>query len=442
MQKYIVIADDLTGSNATCSLLKKIGLRAASILKLQNGMKYDTDVISYSTGSRGLNKEEAYKRVSEAIKILKDKNVLVYNKRIDSTLRGNIGAEINAMLDNLENDRIAVVVPAYPDSGRIVVNKTMLVNGILLENSDAGKDPKTPINTSCVEALIQKDCKYSSTYFDLADIEQPIEKLIKKIQKSTEKSRVLIFDTVNNEDIIKISRAIIQSNINIITVDPGPFTLYFSKELQKKKHLEKKILMLIGSVTETTKKQIEYILQEEDIFLVKMKAESFFEKESCIKEIERVISFIKKGIESYELFLITTSPIGDEKKLDLKEIAHKLNTTVEDVSKIIANTLTETAVIVLKETQKFEGVYSSGGDITIALLEKLKAIGVEIREEVIPLAAYGRIIGGDFSNLKLVSKGGMVGDETVIKLCLHKMKNDGRSCWCWSRNHCKNSSFK
>ena len=43
---------------------------------------------------------------------------------------------------------------------------------------------------------------------------------------------------------------------------------------------------------------------------------------------------------------------------------------------------------ILKETEKFEGVYSSGGDITIALLEKLKAIGVEIREEVIPLAAY------------------------------------------------------
>ena len=48
-------------------------------------------------------------------------------------------------------------------------------------------------------------------------------------------------------------------------------------------------------------------------------------------------------------------------------------------------------------------VYSSGGDITIALLEKLKAIGVEMREEVIPLAAYGRLIGGDFPNLKLVS---------------------------------------
>ena len=424
MQKYIVIADDLTGSNATCSLFKKIGLRAASILKLQGDRNYDVDVISYSTASRGLDKEEAYNKVSEAIKILKNKDVLVYNKRIDSTLRGNIGTEINAMLDNLEDDRIAVVVPAYPDSGRIVVNKTMLVNGVLLENSDAGKDPKTPIKTSCVESLVQKDIKYSSTYFTLSDIAQPIEEIAKKIQEAIKKSRVLIFDAVNNEDIIKISKAVIHSNINIITVDPGPFTLYYSRELQKKNHLEKKILMVIGSVTATTKKQIEYILQEEDIFLVKMKVEDFFDKETCLKEIERVISFIKKGIASYDLFLVTTSPIGDEKKADLQKLAENLNTTVEEISKIIANTLTETVVKILKETEKFEGVYSSGGDITIALLEKLKAIGVEIREEVIPLAAYGRIIGGDFPNLKLVSKGGMVGDEKTIKLCLHKIKND------------------
>jgi len=424
MQKYIVIADDLTGSNATCSLFKKIGLRAASILKLQGDINYDVDVISYSTASRGLDKEEAYKKVSEAIKILKNKDVLVYNKRIDSTLRGNIGTEINAMLDNLEDDRIAVVIPSYPDSGRIVVNKTMLVNGVLLENSDAGKDPKTPIKTSCVESLIQKGIKYSSTYFTLSDIEQPIEEIVKKIQEAIKKSRVLIFDAVNNEDIIKISKAIIHSDINIITVDPGPFTLYYSKELQKKNHLEKKILMVIGSVTATTKKQIEYILQEEDIFLVKMKVEDFFEKETCLKEIERVITYIKKGIASYDLFLVTTSPIGDEKKADLQKLAENLNTTVEEISKIIANTLTETIVKILKETQKFEGIYSSGGDITIALLEKLKAIGVEIREEVIPLAAYGRLIGGDFPNLKLVSKGGMVGDEKTIKLCLHKIKND------------------
>ena len=60
-------------------------------------------------------------------------------------------------------------------------------------------------------------------------------------------------------------------------MDPGPFTLYFSKELQKKKHLEKKILMLIGSVTETTKNKLNIFYKKKIFFLVKMKSlESFF----------------------------------------------------------------------------------------------------------------------------------------------------------------------
>ena len=136
MAKYIIVADDLTGSNATCSLLKKVGLRAASIFQLPKTKIETIDVISYSTDSRGISNEEAYEIVKDAVSFLKSEETLLYNKRIDSTLRGNIGSEMDAMLEQLEEDRIAVVVPAYPDSGRIVVNKIMLVNGILLENSD------------------------------------------------------------------------------------------------------------------------------------------------------------------------------------------------------------------------------------------------------------------------------------------------------------------
>lgn len=424
MQKYVVIADDLTGSNATCSLLKKIGLRSASIFRLDSEEEYGTEVISYSTNSRSLPQEKAYDRVAQAMQKLKKKDVLVYNKRIDSTLRGNIGVEIDAMLNQLEEDRIAIVVPAYPSSGRIVINKIMLVNGVLLENSDAGRDPKTPIHTSCVEEIIKEQTKYPCFYFNVSDIAKEEEEFVKRIKEVSKKAKLLLFDAVTNEDIVKISKAVISSELNIITVDPGPFTLYYTRELQKKKHLDKKILMVIGSVTDTTKKQIEYILQQEDIFLEKMNPSLLFHQETREQEMNRVVSMVKKGINSYDLFLITTSPIGQETKLNLVDLAIQLNTTVEEVSKSISDTLTEGAYRILKETQKFDGVYSSGGDITLALLEKLNANGVEIREEVIPLAAYGRILGGEFANLKLVSKGGMVGDQETITLCLSQMKKD------------------
>lgn len=58
------------------------------------------------------------------------------------------------MLDNLEDNRIVVVVLVYFDLGRIVVNKIMLVNGVLLENFDVGKDFKIFIKIFCVESLV------------------------------------------------------------------------------------------------------------------------------------------------------------------------------------------------------------------------------------------------------------------------------------------------
>ena len=42
-----------------------------------------------------------------------------FQKRIDTTMRGGIGVEIDAMLDQLSEDTVAVVVPAMPQSRRI-----------------------------------------------------------------------------------------------------------------------------------------------------------------------------------------------------------------------------------------------------------------------------------------------------------------------------------
>lgn len=422
--KYVVIADDLTGSNATCSLLKKIGLSTASIFKLEKDKNYKNDVVSYSTDSRAISKKDAYNRVFQTTQILKNNSVLLYNKRIDSTLRGNIGSEIEGMLDALNEDRVAILVPSYPDSGRIVVNKTMLVNGILLEHSDAGRDTKTPVISSNVEEIIKNQTKLNTAYFTLKDISKSEAELTKNIIEKSKDNKILIFDSVTNEDIIKISKAVLKSNLKIITVDPGPFTMYYSSEMKKITKTDKKILMVIGSATDTTKQQIEHILQHEDIFLVKMKPSLFFDKKTRLEEIKRVCELIYKGINNYELIMLTTTPIGDDKRLDLQKISNDLNISINEVSKIIAQTLTEAASDVLLTSNSFEGVYSSGGDITLALLEKLEAIGVEIRDEVIPLAAYGRIIEGKIGNLKLVSKGGMVGNKETIKLCLHKIKND------------------
>ena len=74
--------------------MKKLGLSVCSLFSLQDAP--EVDVLSYSTDSRGVASQEAYRHVCDAFTCL-GKGTDFCNKRIDSTPRGNIGAEIDAI---------------------------------------------------------------------------------------------------------------------------------------------------------------------------------------------------------------------------------------------------------------------------------------------------------------------------------------------------------
>ena len=116
MSKVVIIADDLTGANATSVLLVRQGFKAVTFLNLDkyDGEEHkDLNVVSISTDSRGVEGEVAYHRVKDVVDFFKDEEVGLFAKRIDSTLRGNIGSEISAMLDNLDEDTLAIVVEPF-----------------------------------------------------------------------------------------------------------------------------------------------------------------------------------------------------------------------------------------------------------------------------------------------------------------------------------------
>ena len=419
----VIVADDLTGANASGVLLKKIGLSVSSLFRLTGATEHKADVLAYSTASRGLSSEEAFRRVREAFLQLKSGGEF-FNKRIDSTLRGNIGAEIDGALSALGGDFTAIVVPAYPDSGRIVANRTMLVNGMLLTESDAGRDPKMPVASDDVVDLVAQQTRHEVRYFSLKDLAQDIGSLAAAVSEAAKAARVLVFDAVRNEDVQKIAKAVLQSGCRVLTVDPGPLTMQFVYEMQVKEKREQKVLLVIGSVTATTKRQIANLLKKRRVFFVDMRVEEFFEKERREAEIRRVVNKICDAVDAEDVLLLTTTPLSDEGHLDLKATAKALGVTPEDVSRILSDTLAQAAGEILEKSGKLEGVYCSGGDITIALLEKLDADGIEVRDEVLPLAVYGRILGGRLPKLRIVTKGGMIGGDDAIGLCLEKIAKD------------------
>ena len=61
---------------------------------------------------------------------------------------------------------------------------------------------------------------------------------------------------------------------------------------------------------------------------------------------------------------------------------------------------------------------SSGGDITIAIGHLFGSSGMRLVDEVEPLAAYGILLDGKHSSMKMVTKGGMAGNNQSIIRCV------------------------
>ena len=173
MPQCVVIADDLTGANATGVLLKKMNYKAYTVMnteRIELSTLSDCDCVLYPTDSRGVDAKIAYNRVYNVCNLLKDDDVKVYANRIDSTLRGNLGSETDAMLDSLGEDYIAIVAPCFPASGRIICGGYMLVDGLPLHKTNIAVDPKTPVKISEVGELFKQQSKYQVSTIYMKDL--------------------------------------------------------------------------------------------------------------------------------------------------------------------------------------------------------------------------------------------------------------------------------
>ena len=91
----------------------------------------------------------------------------------------------------------------------------------------------------------------------------------------------------------------------------------------------------------------------------------------------------------------------------------------EEISQLINKGLAEITERAIELSNSSIGaLYTSGGDVTIEVMKKLEVEGIDIRDEIIPLAVYGRFIGGKYPNMPAVTKGGLIGDEKTLSLCI------------------------
>lgn len=425
MPKCLVVADDLTGANATGVLLKKNGFDTLTLLR-DSMEKASTlsgcDCLVVPTDSRAIPGEEAYARVTQALSLLRSDEIRLYAKRIDSTLRGNLGTETDAFLDFLGEDYVAVCVPCFPSSGRALVGGHLLVNGVALRNTEAAHDPKCPVHVSDARTLYAAQSKYPVAALQLDDVADGAQSLSEKIAARCKAgARTLLIDSITQEDMDVIADALALSGVKAVTVDPGPFTATVARRLLPpvKKEAEGKVICAIGSVNGVAAAQTRNLLAGLPVTAVFLEAERILGgEESRRAEIERLTEQLLARREESDILAVIGSGIDPQKRLNLREYEQRTGLTLDELSEKINEAFAEIVMRLIHSDERIRGVYSTGGDITAAIHRRAGTVALRLEDEVVPLAGFGRAQGGRLDGLYCISKGGMVGDEKAMVTCV------------------------
>ena len=145
MARLLALADDLTGA-------LEVGAKLGAPVVLWDrcsGSSYEVLVVD--TESRHLDPADAAARVRQTVAACRPSLIF---KKTDSTLRGNIGAEL-AAIGEAAPDRRLVFLPAYPELGRTVRNGHLYVDGQPLHLTPFAQDPHHPALTSSVQDALQ-----------------------------------------------------------------------------------------------------------------------------------------------------------------------------------------------------------------------------------------------------------------------------------------------
>src|SRR5918998_1843855 len=150
--RVAIIADDLTGAADTGVQLARAGYRTAVAFRdAPIPPAEDLDAVALDTDSRAMPAGFAAKRVLEAARAVREARI-VY-KKLDSTLRGPVAAELAAALEATGRAR-AVVAPAFPSAGRTTVDGVQLVRGVPVHETEAKNDPRTPVREGHLPTLL------------------------------------------------------------------------------------------------------------------------------------------------------------------------------------------------------------------------------------------------------------------------------------------------
>jgi uncharacterized protein YgbK (DUF1537 family) len=400
-----VLADDLTGAFDTGVQFRNWGLSVEVLIgDVKDASKLSCDVVVVDTESRLINKEDSYWRVYNSAEKLVSFGVDRFYKKVDSTLRGNIGAELDAAME-ASKAGFAVFAPAYPTYGRTTLSGKQLVDNVPLEKTEYIDELSA--KTSDVAAIIKAQSKRKTGLVPFDVVEAGVESIKTKLEELKKDGvEVAICDALTEKHLINISRSLGDTKL---LVGSAGFACEVPIGLGMRSI--KPILSVCGSTRRLSRIQVKNLHDRLGFKEVGISINTLIDGEAAVKaEVKRCVDEAVEALKAGVDVSITSSP----KEASAEEfIAHASDHGIKEAEAklFIEEAMGEITSAILSEADVL-GLILTGGATGLMVCKKIGADRASIVEEIEPGIPLLTLSNG----MPAVTKAGGFGvDDSLIQ---------------------------
>ena len=431
MTRLAIIADDLSSATDCGAQVVRSGLSV--VVPLQGYslpiQARAAQVISVDTDSRSLSADRAYAKVRIAAQQLVAEGWTHFYKSVDSTLRGNLGAEIEAVLDIVKPD-CAIIAPAFPKYGRTTFDGVQYLQGRPLHETEFGTDPTAPVRDADIARRLADGSRRKTGQLTLDQLRAGPTQIKSALRELlADGIELVVVDIAEQDDLKRICLGLSQSDLRVVWVGstglaefvPLALEVASTSDIFSQDHPldPRPALALVGSASETTRGQLGYAQTNNQLNIIRLDPAHMIQNgRTAAAELEQVGSNLRAAIDSGHDTALVVSASRDEIAAT-QQLGAKLNLSAAQVAQRIVDGLAQAGSRLVREG-RISGIVATGGDTASALCNALGAQALEILGEVEAGIPIMRLLGEQ--SLPLVTKAGGFGSPAAMGDALVKVK--------------------
>ena len=377
------------------------------------------------TETRNVDEKTARNRLNKILERLHiSKEDIVY-KKIDSTLRGNIGAEIEEIM-KIFGKKVCILSPSFPSHQRATLGGYLLMQKKLIEESEYSENLYEKKKDSYIPFVLAKQTNLQVGHIDISDVEKGQPAILNRISELVkEKKQIIIVDSNNDENLQDIVSGGLKYRNSVLFSGSAGLANYLAKSHKHKypiieqKSEKSPVLIIGGSRNPVMVSQIEYIKNNMNFNEIKIDISQIFKHKNQL--------ILDYGYESLKILknnkdlIIYTNAIENEEKSINNKIMQKYKISYRDLENSIKEAF-GTLAAYLVNGSNVRNLILTGGDIALSVCKELNISKLQILDELlsgIPLAraSYKK------QNLNIVTKAGGFGQEDALYKLINKFQN-------------------